>query len=165
MRQTQVTVRRTRAADLEAFEAFVAGLSVETSTKRFFVPTSRLPRPHARLLLANDHRRGSFVAAVGGCVVAHGCWVAVTPEVAEMALVVADTAQRRGVGRRLVRALLRDMQDAGIRDMEMVVEPGNRTVVDLIHRSWPDSTPRTEDGLLMFVTPVATRAEESRAVA
>lgn len=165
MRQTQTTVRRSRAADLEAFEAFVAGLSVETSTKRFFAPTSRLPRANARMLIDNSHTRGSFIALAGACVIAHGCWVALSAEAAEMALVVSDAAQHRGLGRTLTRAMLRDMADAGIRRMEMVVEPGNRAVVDLIFRSWPDSHPHAEDGLLTFVTPVAPRAEERRAVA
>lgn len=165
MFQTQVSVRRSRTSDIEGFEAFVAGLTVETSTRRFFTPTTRLPRPHARLLIANDPTRGSFLGVVGNRVVAHGCWVEVAPGAAEMALVVGDAEQRHGLGRRLTRTLLQDMRDAGIRRMEMVVEPGNRAVVDLIYRSWPDSRPRLEDGLLMFETPVTSRSEAARAVA
>jgi acetyltransferase len=165
MRQTQLAVRRSRPADLEAFEAFVAGLSVETSTKRFFAPTTRLPRANARTLLANTYTRGSFVAVDGDRIVAHGCWAAVSDDAAEMALVVSDEAQRRGVGRRVTRTLLRDLRDAGMRRMEMVVEPGNRAVVDLIHRSWPGSRARAEDGLLTFATPVTDEMEQSRAVA
>jgi len=166
MRQTQVVVRRSRATDLEAFEAFVAGLSVDTSTKRFFAPTTRLPRSNARTLITNSYTRGSFLAVDGERVVAHGCWAAVSDDTAEMAMVVTDRAQRRGIGDRLTQVLLRDLRDAGIRCMEMVAEPGNRAVVDLIRRSWPGATARTEDGLLTFATPVvAEDAEESRAVA
>jgi GNAT superfamily N-acetyltransferase len=165
MEQTQVSVRRSRTDDLEGFEAFVAGLSVETSTRRFFTPMARMPRAHARLLIANDPTRGSFLGLDGDRVVAHGCWVAVGPGAAEMALVVDDAAQRRGLGRQLTRLLLGDMHDAGMRRMEMVVEPGNRNVVDLIYRSWPESRPRAEDGLLTFVTPVVSRVEAGQAVA
>ena len=154
MEQTHVAVRRSRTDDLEGFETFVAGLSVETSTRRFFTPTNRLPSSSARLLIANDPTRGSFLVWDAERVIAHGCWAAVSPQVAEMALVVGDGAQRRGIGRKLTRALLRDMHDAGYRQMEMVVEPDNRAVVDLIMRSWPDSRPRSEEGLLTFVTPV-----------
>lgn len=157
MEQTQVTVRRSRAEDLAAFEAFVAGLSVETSTRRFFAPTTRLPSGNARLLIANDPTRGAFLAWEGDRVIAHGCWAAVSLRAAEMALVVGDGAQRRGVGRQLTRALLNDMRDAGYRQMEMVVEPGNRAVVDLIARSWPQSRPRWQEGLLTFATPVAAQ--------
>ncbi len=165
MEQTQVTIRRSRVDDLEGFEAFVAGLSVQTSTRRFFTPTARMPRAHARLLITNDPARGSFVAMDGGRVVAHGCWAAVGPGAAEMALVVDDATQRRGLGRRLTRTLLQDMQDAGMRRMEMVVEPDNRPVIDLIHRSWPGARPRMEDGLLTFATPVTRQVEAERAVA
>ena len=154
MEQTHVAVRRSRTDDLEGFETFVAGLSVETSTRRFFTPTNRLPSSSARLLIANDPTRGSFLVWDAERVIAHGCWAAVSPQAAEMALVVGDGAQRRGIGRKLTRALLRDMRDAGYRQMEMVVEPDNRAVVDLIMRSWPDSRPRSEEGLLTFVTPV-----------
>ena len=49
--------------------------------------------------------------------------------------------------------------------MEMVVEPDNRAVVDLITRAWPDARPRLEDGLLTFVTSTADQSEASRAVA
>lgn len=163
MEQTHVAVRRSRPADLEGFEAFVAGLSIETSTRRFFTPTNRLPRSSSRLLLANDRKRGAFLATLGDRVVAHGCWAAVSPEAAEMAVVVTDRSQRRGVGSRLMRALLRDMSDAGMRQMEMVVEPGNRTVVRLITRAWPDARPRLEDGLFTFVTPTVVEASGAAA--
>jgi len=165
MEQTQAVVRRSRADDLEGFEAFVAGLSVQTSTRRFFTPTARMPRAHARLLIANDPTRGSFLAVEGGRVVAHGCWAEVAPGAAEMALVVTDAIQRRGLGRRLTRALMQDMLDAGMRRMEMVVEPDNRAVVDLICRSWPEARPRLEDGLLTFATPVTRGVAAERAVA
>ena len=165
MEQTHVAVRRSRAADLEAFEAFVAGLSTETSTRRFFAPTTRLPRSSSRLLLTNDPRRGAFVAVQGDRVLAHGCWAAVSHDAAEMALVVGDAAQRHGLGRRLTRALLQDLRDAGIRRMEMVVEPDNRRVVRLIARTWPDARPRSEDGLLTFATPTADSSAVPLAVA
>jgi len=164
MEQTHVTVRRSRPADLDGFETFVATLSIETSTRRFFTPTNRLPRSSSRILLVNDPKRGSFLAWDGDRVVAHGCWAAVSIDSAELAVVVADGAQRHGVGRRLTRTLLQDMYDAGIRQTEMVVEPENRPVIDLIRRSWPDARPRMEDGLLTFVTPTAAQ-EASRAVA
>ncbi len=150
-----VDVRRSRTEDLEGFVAFVAGLSVETSTRRFFAPTTRLPSGNARLLITNDPTRGSFLAWDGERVIAHGCWAATAPQAAELAVVVADDAQHRGIGKLLIRALTSDMRDAGFRQMEMIVEPDNRAVVDLIARSWPESRPRSEDGLLTFATPVA----------
>ena len=155
MKQTQVAVRRSRPADLESFDAFLAGLSVETSTRRFFTPTTRLSRHQARLLLDNDRTRGAWLAVQGPAVVAHGCWVALSPDTAELAMVVADRCQRHGIGRRLMRELLRDMCEVGVDRMEMVVQPDNRGTIDLFLRGWPDARPRLDDGLLMFVASVA----------
>jgi GNAT superfamily N-acetyltransferase len=154
-------VRRARATDLEGFDAFLAGLSVETSTRRFFTPTTKLCRRQARLLLDNDGTRGAWLAVKGRTVVAHGCWVALSPGTAEVAMVVADECQRHGIGRRLMRELLRDMGEVGMDRMEMVVQPDNRGTVDLITRSWPQAKARSEDGLLTFVTPL--KAESSAA--
>jgi ribosomal protein S18 acetylase RimI-like enzyme len=158
MKQTQAVVRRARATDLEGFDAFLAGLSVETSTRRFFTPTTKLPRRQARQLLDNDRTRGAWVAVEGSTVVAHGCWVALSPDTAELAMVVADGCQRHGLGRRLMRELLRDMAGLGMDRMEMVVQPDNRDVVGLISRAWPDARPRSEDGLLTFVTTLRADA-------
>lgn len=161
MKQTQVAVLRSRMADLEEFEAFLAGLSIETSTRRFFAPTNRMPRSNARLLLTNDEKRGAFLAWHRGRVVAHACWATVAPGAAEIALVVADAVQRRGLGTRLAQLLLGDLCRAGLDRLEMVVEPGNRGVINLITRSWPDAQPRWEDGLLTYVA--STDAEAAAA--
>ena len=163
MKQTQAVVRRAGATDLEGFEAFLAGLSLETSTRRFFTPTPRLARRQARLLLANDRTHGAFLAEEGGRVIGHGCWVAVAPTSAELAMVVADGAQRDGIGRRLMRALARDLSDAGLDGLEMVVQPDNRLIIRLIARAWPTACAHAEDGLLTFVTPVALKASRPAA--
>lgn len=163
MKQTQVAVRRSRPADLEGFESFLAGLSVETSTRRFFTPTTRLSRQQARLLLDNDPTRGSWLAVEGETVVAHGCWVALCPNTAELAMVVADGCQRQGIGRRLTIELLRDMCGVGVGRMEMVVQPDNRGIVDLITRAWPRAQARSEDGLLTFATPIGDEASDAAA--
>jgi GNAT superfamily N-acetyltransferase len=163
MEQTQVEVRRSRAADLEGFQSFLAGLSVETSTRRFFTPTTKLSCQQARLMLDNGPTRGAWIAVEGQAVVGHGCWVGLTPDTAELAMVVADGCQRRGVGRGLMRALLRDMCGVGLERMEMVVQPDNRGIVDLITRAWPQAHMRREHGVLTFVAPVGAGASVAAA--
>jgi GNAT superfamily N-acetyltransferase len=152
----EAVVRRARATDLEGFDCFLAGLSVETSTRRFFTPTAKLSRRQARLLLDNDATRGAWLAVTGEAVVAHACWVALAPDTAELAMVVADGCQRHGIGRRLMRSLLEELGGIGMSRMEMVVQPDNRRIVDLIARAWPDARARSEDGVLTFVTPLST---------
>jgi hypothetical protein len=47
------------------------------------------------------------------------------------------------------------MCGVGLERMEMVVQPDNRAVVDLISRAWPEARRRSENGLLTFVMGLA----------
>ena len=118
------TLRRARPGDLEAFTAFVAGLSPTTSYRRFFTGVSHLPTAYATRLLRSGATSGAWLAWVGDVVVGHGFWAAVGPDTAELALVVADRAQGRGVGRALTTAALGDATAAGMRQLELVVAAG-----------------------------------------
>jgi ribosomal protein S18 acetylase RimI-like enzyme len=154
MKQTQheartTTLRRARHDDLEAFGAFVAGLSSTTSYRRFFTAVSRLPTAHATRLLRSGATSGAWLAWERDAVVGHGFWAAVRPDTAELALVVADCAQGRGVGRALTTASLRDATAAGIRHLELVVQRDNRLVADLVARRWPHRRAGVRDGLLV----------------
>jgi GNAT superfamily N-acetyltransferase len=161
MKQTQetstTTLRRARPGDLAAFTAFVAGLSPTTSYRRFFTGVSHLPTAYATRLLRSDATSGAWLAWVGGVVVGHGFWAAVGPDTAELALVVADGAQGRGVGRALTTAALGDATAAGMRRLELVVQRDNRLVADLVARRWPHRRTAVRDGLL--VTQVSLQPE------
>jgi len=154
MKQTQesstmTTLRRARPGDLEAFTAFVAGLSPTTSYRRFFTGVSHLPTAYATRLLRSDATSRAWLAWVGDVVVGHGFWAAVGPDTAELALVVADGAQGRGVGRALTTAALGDAVAAGMRQLELVVQRDNRLVADLVTRRWPNRRTAVRDGLLV----------------
>ena len=86
-----------------------------------------------------------FLAWFGDVVVGHGFWAAVGPDTAELALVVADRAQGRGVGRALTTAALGDATAAGMRQLELVVERDNRVVANLVARRWPHRRHRLRD--------------------
>jgi GNAT superfamily N-acetyltransferase len=155
MKQTQegptmTTLRRARPGDLEAFTAFVAGLSPTTSYRRFFTAVSHLPTAYATRLLRSSATSGAWLAWDGDVVVGHGFWAAVGPDTAELALVVADNAQGRGVGRALTTAALGDATAAGMRQLELVVQRDNRLVADLVARRWPHRRTALRDGLLVM---------------
>jgi len=77
--------------------------------------------------------RVDLVAQRGCVVVGWGCLV---PEngVWEVALVVEDSWQGRGVGDQLARALLARAADSGVLPVRAVTAPGNRRVASLIGR-------------------------------
>jgi GNAT superfamily N-acetyltransferase len=143
------TLRRARSRDLEAFTAFVADLSPTTSYRRFFTGVSHLPAAYATRLLRSGATSGAWLAWDGDVVVGHGFWAAMRPDTAELALVVADNAQGRGVGRALTTAALADATAAGMRQLELVVQRDNRLVADLVSRRWPHRHTAARDGLLV----------------
>jgi GNAT superfamily N-acetyltransferase len=151
MRETHVgfatALRRARPDDLEPFTEFVAGLSPTSSYRRFFTGVSRLPAAHGRRLLRSDSNGGAWLAWEADTVVGHGFWVKVGPATAELALVVDDRAQGRGLGGELAAAALRDATAAGVRRLELVVQRDNAMVLDMIARRWPDRRARVRDGL------------------
>ena len=154
MKQTQedaptTTLRRARSGDLEAFTAFVADLSPTTSYRRFFTGVSHLPTAYATRLLRSGATSGAWLAWDDDVVVGHGFWAAMGPDTAELALVVADNAQGRGVGRALTTAALADATAAGMRQLELVVQRDNRLVADLVSRRWPHRHTAVRDGLLV----------------
>jgi GNAT superfamily N-acetyltransferase len=157
MRETQAwrvtTLRRAHPGDLEPFTAFVAGLSPTSSYRRFFTGLSRLPASQGRRLLRSDANSGAWLAWEADVVVGHAFWAKVGPATAELALVVGDRAQGRGLGRALGSASLRDAIAAGVRRLELVVQRDNAVVLGLIARRWPHRRTAVRDGLL--VTDVA----------
>ena len=107
------TLRRAHSGDLEPFRAFVAGLSptiVLPALLHRGLPAPHLVRDpavaigrHRRSLARLGRRRGRRTRVLGR----HGAGTA------ELALVVADNAQGRGLGRALTSAALRDATAAG----------------------------------------------------
>lgn len=156
MKQTHVpdsvvrpSLRRATAGDLDAFGEFLAGLSTETSTRRFFTPTGRLPTARALTMLRSDRDRGAWLALLDGELVGHACWALVGPRTAEVGLVVADRLHGHGIGTALGEAAIRDAVASGVGSLEMLVQGDNRRVLRLIAKRWPDRSLRAEDGVLV----------------
>jgi acetyltransferase len=121
--------------DLEM--AFVLGLSRETAYQRLLSGGTRATPEWIRSMTHVDYRRHmAFVLTTetGGHeeFVAVGRYVAdPTKGSAEFGLVVADAWQGRGVGRRLLEALLEHANSAGIQQMEGVVLSTNKAMLGL----------------------------------
>lgn len=110
------TFRTASAADLPAIQAFVAELSVQSRSLRFFAPLPAWPAPLAEALQQGSPRLHVVLAEYGGRVVGMGEQAVVADGVAELALLLADVWQGRGVGSRLLQRLLDDAGAAGLRE-------------------------------------------------
>lgn len=141
-----VEVRPVRMDDEERFAVFMAGLSPHTLTRRFFTGCSRPDRRLVRALIAAGDRRDVLLAVDGEERVLGHAMGFLRDGTTEIAVMVADEWQGRGVGSRLVRTLLRRAVAHGAREVGMDVMGDNRRVLAMIKRHWPGARMRVEAG-------------------
>ena len=110
-------------------------LSPETVYRRFLSPIPDPYRPEMRRLLEVDHRRREALAALSeGEVVAVARYArdAADPDVAEIAIVVEDGWQGRGLGRLLTRRLAALARRRGIAAFHATMMGDNRPALRLL---------------------------------
>jgi len=144
----RVRVRRIRPEDEPGLVSLYGRLSEHTAYQRFFSVMRRLPPDWAHFLANVDYRRRFALVAerpAGG----PSALVAVAryepsddPEVVEIALVVQDDWQMRGLGTVLLADLLRAAAANGITRLRAWVLADNRRMLDLLARL-TDVTQRT----------------------
>lgn len=170
MNQTQgrvveeLELRRAAATDLVAVGTFLAGLSTQTSYRRFFAGVGVPSMATVRMLVLPGGRSGAFVAVTSdAAVVGHALWAAVgeRPDVVELALVVADRLQDRGIGTALAAAAACDAAASGAGRLRLHVLAENRRAVDAVTRRWPWVRPERHGCELRYEVPLA--AAERRA--
>jgi GNAT superfamily N-acetyltransferase len=128
-----IHVRRVRPEDAGELERLYAGLSESSRRLRFHRDPHPVTRRDAAAFAAVDHRnREGFVAVHGSHVVGH---LALEPRglgVDEIAVVVDDGIQRRGVGTLLLAAGLASARLRGIRWVVAWVAADNRVARRLL---------------------------------
>ena len=150
MLRTQV--RPAEPADAAALHQLVAGLSLESGRRRFFVGVGA---PSARMvaaLLRRDATHGAWVCADGDRVVGHAMW-GVDEGAAELGVVVADAWQRRGIGRSLTAAAAAEARSRGLVDVRLHVSAENRGLARRLSAG-ADATVLA-DGIVTVTRPLA----------
>ncbi len=121
-----VHVRPLRAGDAAALTEFHKGLSGRTVYYRYFGAHPELSGPEAAHLVEVDYQdRMAFAAFSGGSLVGVGRYDREAGDTAEIAFVVADAYQRRGVGTLLLEALVGYGAQHGIATFTAEVLPDN----------------------------------------
>jgi L-amino acid N-acyltransferase YncA len=122
-------VRPLREGDRPGVVSLFAGLSPESRARRFH--SSGLHITPALIDLVTAGR--AFVATREGRLVALASFHPLhDPTLAELAIVVADAEQRRGIGTALCRHLIRDARFAGIRRLIAEIEGSNPGMLALL---------------------------------
>ncbi|WP_439032745.1 bifunctional acetate--CoA ligase family protein/GNAT family N-acetyltransferase [Gordonia terrae] len=168
--------------DADRIVAFHSTLSERTRYMRYFGPTPTLPpREVARMTTVDHQQRVAIVAVLGGEIIAVGIYEGLgfdgKPESAEVAFVVADEHQGRGLGPILLEHLAGAAAENGFTRFEAEVLSENPNMVAVFRdagyqlaRSFDGSTVHVEflidpTEALLSVRNARERASEARSVA
>ena len=154
LRDVTVHMRPIRPDDAPRLIALYDRLSLDTRYHRFFNAMRRLPPDWARFLADVDHRT-RLALVVESPVAGDDALIAVAryeptsdPTTVEVAFVVRDDWQNRGLGTVLFQELLSAAQHNGIRRFRAWVLADNRRMLDVIRRHGTVVTQEFTDGVI-----------------
>ncbi len=155
-----VHLRPIRPSDADAIVAFHAGLSTRTRYLRYFSAYPRIPERDLRRFTTVDHAgRVALVAELAGEIVAVGRYerLDVTDE-AEVAFVVADAHQGRGIGSVLLEHLGAAARERGIKRFQAVVLAENSGMMRVFRDAGYEITRHLDHGEVTLEFDVAETA-------
>lgn len=161
----RVRVRPIRVEDAPRLMAMHARFSQHTAYQRFFTVLKRLPPDWAKVLATVDYRRRLALVAeidtpAGPQVLGVGRWEPTDREdTAEVAFVVEDAWQAKGLGTILLLDLLRAAEARGLRRFCAFVLADNTRMLGLFARFTDIERRRVESGVVEIIfTPRRARA-------
>lgn len=173
MNQTQVgcpPIRRAGEPDADGLATMLGEMADHSLYFRFQTAIGRPPRPSLLLRLLCP-AGGAWVATREEAIVGHAmwAWVAGSAEpTAELAVVITESEQRRGLGVRMLATAAAHAYEAGAKHFLIVVSAANDRVIRMVRRRWPTAPVERDGPLLNFIVPAdpqgRTMAEESPAV-
>jgi len=144
-----VGLARLEPTDETQLRRFFYRLSPETLYRRFHSPITRPEQAQPQRLLDVDHHdREAVVAVVGGEIVGVARY-ARRPgaDVADVAVVVADSWQHQGLATRMLTVLGELAHAAGVRQFTLEMQADNRPVLRLVRRLYPEAAMTHEQGI------------------
>jgi acyl-CoA synthetase (NDP forming)/GNAT superfamily N-acetyltransferase len=156
-----IRIRPAAVADEEALHELCRLSSDRTLFLRFFAINRRVAdRYLTSLARPSDDDHVALVAEAGGRVVATAGWERVADDTAEVALLVADAHQVRGIGTLLLEELARRARFHGIRRLVADVLPENRRMLGVFAASGLHAVDDVELGIVhsLLTTEVGVEA-------
>jgi acetyltransferase len=130
------TLRPIRSADMELERAFVRNLSPQSKFKRFMGELKELSLDQLYDFTHPDHAREAAYVVIRSTVAGEeeigvGRFAAEPGnETGEFAITIADAWQGKGLGKRLMNALMRDAKAHGLKRIEGFVLAANARMLD-----------------------------------
>jgi GNAT superfamily N-acetyltransferase len=150
-----VHVRTLLAGDERAVLRMHDRCSPITRQRRYFSAMRAIPPPLLRLLMDVDgHRRMALVAAVGSELVGIAHLHLPSDDTGEVAVLVEDGHQRRGIGAALLRGCVHAAELRDVRSLSAVCLADNVAFPQLVARCGYDTTTTLDDGLRHLTFPV-----------
>ena len=159
-----VRIRPITPDDGERLAAFHRSLSDETVYMRFFAPYPELTERDVHRFTHVDHDdRVALVATVGGQLVGVGRYDRIDPRDAEVAFVIRDDHQGRGLGSVLLEHLAAAARERGVRRFVAEVLPTNRRMLATFEEAGYHPSHHVEDGVVSLSFDIRP-SESSEAV-
>jgi acyl-CoA synthetase (NDP forming)/GNAT superfamily N-acetyltransferase len=163
---TAVHLRQMQPSDADAIVALHSRLSERTRYLRYFSPYPSIPeRDLQRFVNVDHHAREAFVVVSGSRIMAVGRYERLAPDSpdAEVAFVVEDAHQGRGIGSVLIEFLADAARQNGITRFVAEVLPQNGSMLRVFSDFGYPVQRRYADGVVHLSFPIAP-TEKSREV-
>ncbi|WP_242906187.1 bifunctional acetate--CoA ligase family protein/GNAT family N-acetyltransferase [Actinomadura terrae] len=151
-------LRPIRSEDAEILRVFYARLSPESIYYRFFSPRPSLTDREVEHFTSVDHdRRVALIATIGEEMVAVVRYDSFEdrPETAEVAFLVEDAHQGRGLGAVLLEHIAAAARERGVRRFVANVLPDNRRMTRVFREAGYEVGQRFEEGVIELVLDLA----------
>ena len=153
---TQVSIRVAAPRDAERLRAMFSRVSPETIYRRFHIPYPDVPERTLALMLGVDHPdKESLVAVAGGEIVGHAMYARLGDGAeAEMAIIVEDGWQSKGLGKSLLSELAERARLRGVETFTGEVLGENRRMLGLAATMFAESDYAIRDGVYHVRMPL-----------
>jgi acyl-CoA synthetase (NDP forming)/RimJ/RimL family protein N-acetyltransferase len=148
-------LRPIRPSDAERLVAFYERVSPESKYLRFFVPYPRLTDRDVKLFTEVDYvDRVAFIVTLGEDMIAVGRYDRTEGDHAEVAFLIEDAHQGRGIAQLLLEHLAQAARERGITRFVAEVLPENRRMAKVFADAGYRVSKGVEDGVLAVEFPI-----------
>ncbi|MGH3362547.1 MAG: GNAT family N-acetyltransferase [Nocardioides sp.] len=148
-------IRPIQPGDAQLLIDFYERVSDESKYYRFFSPMPRLAEKDVKRFTRVDHvDRVAFIMLLGGEMIAVGRYDVVKPAEAEVAFLVQDTHQGRGIGQLLLEHLAQAGRERGVERFVAEVLPDNHKMIGAFRDAGYRMVSEYDEGVMVLEFPI-----------